>query len=82
MVPTREGDQYAQPGKQAPRNRQWAESTNRGPWFLGQNLARQLANISPVTIQATSSQLPSQIKVLPGPDALTALQNLPTKQTV
>jgi len=44
-VSFREGDQHAQPGEQTPGNRQWAESSSRGPWSLGQHLARQLANI-------------------------------------
>ncbi|ODM18571.1 hypothetical protein SI65_06443 [Aspergillus cristatus] len=51
------------PGEQTPGNQQWAESRNRGPWSLGQHLARQLANILPAdpfegfesTIQTTKA---------------------------
>ena len=38
-VSFREGDQHTQPGEQTPGNRRWAESSNRGPWSLGQHLA-------------------------------------------
>lgn len=83
-VSFRERDQHAQPGEQTPGNRQWAESSNRGPWSLGQHLARQLANILPAepsegfesTIQTTNSQFPGRIEVLPGPEALAAAQAL------
>ncbi|ODM21420.1 hypothetical protein SI65_02263 [Aspergillus cristatus] len=83
-VSFREGDQHAQPGEQTPGNRRWADSSNRGPWSLGQHLARQLASILPAdpsegfesTIQTTSSQFPGQIEVLPGPEALAAAQSL------
>ncbi|ODM22630.1 hypothetical protein SI65_00219 [Aspergillus cristatus] len=68
-VSFQEGDQHAQPGEQTPGNRQWAESSNRGPWSLGQHLAQQLANILPAdpsedfesTIQTSSSQFPGRI---------------------
>ena len=46
-VSFREGDQHAQPGEQTPGSRQCAESSNRGPWSLGQHLARRLANVLP-----------------------------------
>ena len=83
-VSFREGDQHTQPGEQTPGNRQWAERTHRGPWSLGQHLARQFANILPAdpsegfesTIQTTSSQFPGQIEVLPGPEAIVAAQSL------
>ncbi|ODM14581.1 hypothetical protein SI65_09926 [Aspergillus cristatus] len=83
-VSFREGDQHAQPGEQTPGNQRWADSSNRGPWSLGQHLARQLANILPAdpsegfesTTQITSSQFPGQIEVLPGPEALAAAQSL------
>ena len=83
-VSFREGDQHTQPGEQTPGNRQWAERSNRGPWSLGQHLARQLANILPAdpsegfesTMQTTSSQCPGRIEVLLGPEALAAAQYL------
>ena len=81
-VSFREGDQHTQPGEQTPGNRQWAESSNRGPWSLGQHLARQLANTLPAdpsegfesTTQTANSQFPGRIEVLPGPEALAAAQ--------
>ena len=43
-VTLRDGDQHAQPGEQPIGDRAWAEATprGRGPWSLGQHLARQL----------------------------------------
>ncbi|KAI9035197.1 ribonuclease H family protein [Aspergillus affinis] len=67
-VSFQERDQHAQPGEPTPGNRRWAEDNARGPWSLGQHLARQLANILPVNpsggfespLQATSNQFPEQ----------------------
>jgi len=38
-VSFREGYQHIQLGEQTPGNRQLADSSNRGPWSLGQHLA-------------------------------------------
>ncbi|KAE8394191.1 hypothetical protein BDV23DRAFT_17634 [Aspergillus alliaceus] len=83
-VSFREGDLYAQPREQIPGNRQWAECSNRGPWSLGEHLARQLANILPADpsegfermIQTTRNQFPGRIEVLPDPETLAAAQSL------
>jgi ribonuclease HI len=46
-VSFREGDRHAQPGEQPLEDRGWAEQTPRGPYSLGQHLAKQLAEVLP-----------------------------------
>ncbi|KAI9041051.1 uncharacterized protein KD926_007468 [Aspergillus affinis] len=89
-VSFREGDQHAQPGEQTPGNRQWAEGSSRGPWSLGQHLARQLANILPADpssgfesmLQPTSNCFPGVIKIPPSQEALKAAQAIPRGQAI
>ncbi|KKA16155.1 reverse transcriptase, partial [Rasamsonia emersonii CBS 393.64] len=77
-----EGDQHAQPGEQPLRDRAWAETSSRGPWSLGQHLARRLAGTLPVdpsegfeeTMWTPAGPFPGQIKVLPMEEAIQAAQ--------
>jgi ribonuclease HI len=79
-VSFREGDQHAQPGEHTPGNRLWAEPHSRGPWSLGQHLARQLASILPADPSAgfesarrgDSGAFPGRIIVQRTEDALIA----------
>ncbi|KAJ5453717.1 uncharacterized protein N7458_004673 [Penicillium daleae] len=83
-VSFREGDQHAQPGEHTPGNRLWAEPHGRGPWSLGQHLARQLANILPADPSAgfegarrgDSSGFPGRIVAQRTEDALTAARTM------
>ncbi|KAL1978972.1 hypothetical protein VTN96DRAFT_7858 [Rasamsonia emersonii] len=69
-VTLREGDQHAQPGEQPLGDRAWAEVGKRGPWSLGQHLARRLAETLPVdpsegfeeTMWTPAGPFPGQIK--------------------
>ena len=90
-VSFREGDQHAQPGEQTPGNRMWAaENEGRGPWSLGQHLARQLAKVLPADpsggfeeqIRAWNDQFPGQIKVLAPEKALEAAQTIDPNQAI
>ncbi|KAL1969928.1 hypothetical protein VTN77DRAFT_7438 [Rasamsonia byssochlamydoides] len=83
-ITLREGDQHAQPGEQPAGDRAWAgENTrSRGPWSLGQHLARQLAKALPVdpsggfeeTVAVAPGSFPGLIRVLPTKEALGAAQ--------
>ncbi|OKP10339.1 hypothetical protein PENSUB_4256 [Penicillium subrubescens] len=72
------------PGITTPGNRLWAEPHSRGPWSLGQHLARQLANILPADPSAglesagrgDGSGFPGQIIVQATDDALTAARTI------
>jgi ribonuclease HI len=77
----REGDQHAQPGEQPIGDRAWAEDTprGRGPWSLGQHLARQLGKslrIDPSEgfeeTELSQGLFPGVIRVLPKEEALIA----------
>ncbi|KAL2012391.1 hypothetical protein VTN00DRAFT_5109 [Thermoascus crustaceus] len=79
-VTFREGDCHAQPGEQPIGDRVWAEASGRGPWSLGQHLARQLAGTLKIdpsggfeeTIETFPSTFPGIIKVLPVEEAYQA----------
>jgi ribonuclease HI len=79
-VTFRDGDQHAQPGEQPTGDRAWAEETPRGPWSLGQHLARQLGKslrIDPSggfeeTTEISQGLFPGVIRVLPMEEALIA----------
>jgi ribonuclease HI len=77
----REGDQHAQPGEQPIGDRAWAEATprGRGPWSLGQHLARQLGKsirIDPSEgfeeTELSQGLFPGAIRVLSREEALIA----------
>jgi ribonuclease HI len=86
----REGDQHVQPGEQTPGNRMWARADSRGPWSLGQHLARQLASVLPADPsggfeslrQASKSQFPGQIKVWSTEEAQAAAQTIQPGQAL
>ena len=86
----REGDQHVQPGEQTPGNRVWAGNDSRGPWSLGQHLARQLANVLPADPsggfeslgQAPLGQFPGQIKVRSTEEAQVAAQAIQPGQAI
>ena len=81
-VTFREGDQHAQPGEQPLGDRAWAEETprGRGPWSLGQHLARQLGKSLRTdpsggfeeTTELSQGLFPGVISVLPREEALKA----------
>ena len=76
----REGDRHVQPGEQPEDDRVWAESQGRGPWSLGQQLARQLSQILPIdpsggfeaSVTAPDRGFPGKITILPADEALRA----------
>ena len=68
----REGNLHAQPGEQSEGDRAWAEETSRGPWSLGQHLARQLGRCLGVdllegfeeTARVAQEAFPGRIRIL------------------
>ncbi|KAJ5527903.1 hypothetical protein N7513_012062 [Penicillium frequentans] len=86
----REGDEHVQPGEHTPRNRMWAEPHSRGPWSLGQQLARQVARILPADLSAgfesaqpvESSQFPGMIIVQAMEGALSAARIIPPSRAI
>ena len=86
----REGDGHMQLGEQTPRNRMWAEPHSRGPWSLGQHLARQVASILPAVPSAgfesaqpiESSRIPGKITLQAMEDAIRAAQIIPPDRAI
>ena len=89
-VSFREGDLHALPGEQTPGNRMWATAHSRGPWSLGQHLARQLAHILPTDPsngfeslgQVASDHFPGRVEVQSTEKALDAAQAICPKRAI
>ena len=78
----REGDRHAQPGEQPLEDREWAETSARGPQLLGQRLAHQLVgaiHLDPSagferTIETPSGTFPECINIHTRDEALEKAQ--------